>query len=98
MYGPTGIADGQWRIKANQKINNILNRQNIIGFIKKRRNWLGHVERIQEDNSVKKIKRWKSKSRRPIGRPITHWEDDVLGDIRSLNVNNWKKVLQDRDR
>jgi hypothetical protein len=25
-------------------------------------------------------------------------EDDVLGDIRSLNVNNWKKVVQVRDR
>jgi hypothetical protein len=27
----------------------------------------------------------------------TCWEDDVLGDIRRLNVNNWKKVAQDRD-
>jgi hypothetical protein len=40
-------------------------------------------------------------SKRPIGRPKTLWEDDVLGDIRRLNVNNWKKlekVVQDRDR
>jgi hypothetical protein len=36
-------------------------------------------------------------SKRPIGRPKTPWEDDVLGDIRSLNVNNWKKVAQGRD-
>jgi len=35
--------------------------QNVIGFIKKQRlNWLGHVERMAEDNNVKKIKRWKT--------------------------------------
>jgi hypothetical protein len=99
MYGPTRIADGQWRIKTNQEINDILKGQNIIGFINKQRlNWLGHVERMPEDNSVKKIKRWKPMSKRLIGRPKTRWEDDVLGDKRSLNVNNWKKVVQDRVR
>jgi len=36
-------------------------------------------------------------SKRPIGRPKTRWEDDVLEDIRSMNVRNWKKVAQDRD-
>jgi hypothetical protein len=99
IYGPTRIADGLWRIKTNQEINDILKGQNVIGFIKKQRlNWLGHVERMPEVNSGKKFKRWKPMSKRPIGRPETRWEDDVLGDIRSLNVNNWKKVLQDRDR
>ena len=36
-------------------------------------------------------------SKRPIGRPNTRWEDDVLEDIRRINVHNWKKVAQDRD-
>jgi hypothetical protein len=53
---------------------------------------------MPEDNSVKKIKRWKPMSKRPIGRPKTHWKNDVLGDKRSLNINNWKKFVQDRDR
>jgi hypothetical protein len=35
VYGPTRIADVQWRIKTNQEINNILKGQNIIGFVKK---------------------------------------------------------------
>jgi len=52
-----------WGIKTNQEINDILNGQYIIGFIKKQRlNWLGHVERMAEDNNVQKIKRWKSMS------------------------------------
>jgi hypothetical protein len=50
----------------------------IIWFIKKQRlNWLGHVERMTEDNNVQKIKRWKPMSKRPIGRPKTRWEDMI---------------------
>ena len=43
------------------------------------------------------IKRWKPKSKRPIGRPQTRWEDGVLEDIKSMNVRNWKKVVQKRE-
>ena len=82
----------------NQEINYILKGQNIIGFIKKQRlNWLGHVEHMAEDNNVQKIKIWKPMSKRPIGRPKTRWEDDVLEDIKSINISNWKKVAQNRD-
>jgi hypothetical protein len=59
---------------------------------------LGHVEHTTEDNNVKKIKRWKPMSKRPFGRLKLHWEDDDLEDIKSMNVNNWKNVAQNRDR
>ena len=52
---------------------------------------------MAEDNNVQKIKRWKPTYKRPIWRPKTRWEDDVLEDVRSMNVRNWKKVAQDRD-
>jgi len=52
---------------------------------------------MAEDNNVQKIKKWKPMSKRPIGRPKTRWEDEVLEDIKSLNVCNWKKVAQNRD-
>jgi len=98
ILGPTRTADGYWRIKTNQEINDILIGQNIIKFIKKRRlNWLGRVERMAEDNIVQKIKKWEPMSKRPIGRPKTRWENDVLGDIKSINISNWKKVAQNRD-
>jgi len=59
IFGPTWTDDGYWRIKTNQEINDILKGQNIIEFIKKQRlNWLGHVERMAEDNIVQKITRW----------------------------------------
>jgi hypothetical protein len=53
---------------------------------------------MTEDNTVQKIKRWKpNMSKRPIGIPKMRWEDDVLGDVRSMDVRNWKKVAQTID-
>ena len=69
-----------------------------MGLLKKQRlKWLGHVEDMSEDNIVQKIKRWKPLSKRPIGRPKIRWEDDVLEDIRSMNVRNRKNVARKRD-
>jgi len=53
---------------------------------------------MTEDNNVKKVKRWKPMYKRPIGRPKLRCEDDVLEDIKSMNVRNWKNVVQNRDR
>jgi hypothetical protein len=47
---------------------------------------------------VKKIKRWQPMSKRPRGRPKSRWEDDVLEDINSMNLRNWRNVAQDRER
>jgi len=98
IFGPTRTDDRCWRIKTNKEINDTLKGQNVIGFIRKQRlNWLGHVERMAEDNIVQKIKRWKPVSKRPIGRHKTRWEDDVLEDIKGINIRNWEKIAQNRD-
>jgi len=52
---------------------------------------------MAEHNIVQKIERWKPASKRPIGRPKTRWEDDVLEDVKSINISNWKKVVENRD-
>jgi hypothetical protein len=43
---------------------------------------------MAEGNTVQRIKRWKSMSKRPIGRPETRWEDDILEDVKNMNVSN----------
>jgi len=52
---------------------------------------------MAEDKSVQKTECWKPTSKRPTGRPKTRWKDDVLGDKKSINIYNWKKVAQNRD-
>ena len=80
------VLQNRWwllEIKTNHEINDTLKVQNIIWFIKKQKlNWLGHAERMAEDNIVQKIKRWKPMYKRPIGRPKTRWEGDVLEDTK----------------
>jgi len=69
-----------------------------LGLLKKQRLiWLGHVERMAEDNIMQKIERWKPMSKRPIGRPKTRWEVDVLEYIKSVKIRNWQKVEQNGD-
>jgi hypothetical protein len=53
---------------------------------------------MTEDSNVKKIKRWKPMSKRPIGRPKLRWKDDVSEDINSMNLHNWRNAAQDRER
>jgi hypothetical protein len=90
---------GVWRIKTNQELDEIIKLKNIINFIRAQRlSWLGHIERMQGMRMVKAIYSWKPMSRRPIGRPKTHWVDDVRKDIQKLKVPNWKTLAQDRGR
>ena len=66
-------------------------------YLEQRLNWLDHVEHMAEDNILQNITRWKPMSKRPIRRPKIRWEDDVLEDIKSIIISNWKKVAQNRD-
>jgi hypothetical protein len=55
IYGPTK-ENGQWRIKTNAELITKYKSQGIITVIKIRRlEWLGHVIRMDETRSVKKI-------------------------------------------
>ena len=84
IFDPTRTDDGCWRNKTSQEINGILKVQNIIGFIKKQRlNWLGHVERVAEDNIVRQIKRWKpmSKTRGEQCARLYRLNTTILSDI-----------------
>ena len=56
-----------------------------------------YLNRQQYCNFVYHLQVWKPMSKRPIGRPKTRWEYDVLEDIKSINISKWKKVAQNRD-
>jgi hypothetical protein len=57
----------------------------IVNVIKIRRfEWLGHVVRMNETRSVKKISEEKLEGRRGRGRPRLRWINDVEDDVRKL--------------
>jgi hypothetical protein len=55
IYGPVCI-QGEWRLRKNAELNNILGYADLVRFIKSQRlGWLGHVERMEEQRMPKNI-------------------------------------------
>jgi hypothetical protein len=88
IYGPTK-ENGQWRIKTNEELVIKYKSQDIITVITFRR-LDGHVIRMDETRSVKKIFEGKLEGRRGRGRPRLRWTNDVEDDLRKLGVKRWR--------
>jgi hypothetical protein len=59
--------------------------------------WAGHIVRMQDNLSCKKITLDKPEGRRRVGRPILRWMDGVTKDAERLGVRNWRIKARDRD-
>ena len=70
MFGPTKADNGNWRIKTNKELDELIKHRNIINDVKAQRlSWFGHINRMHETCTVKKIYKWKPFTGRPVGRP-----------------------------
>jgi hypothetical protein len=49
--------DQIWRVKSNEKLEELIKLKNIINYIKL--SWFGHVQRMPDTRTVKKIFNWK---------------------------------------
>jgi len=97
IYGPTK-ENGQWRIKMNEELMTKYKAPDIVNVIKIRRSvWLGHVVRMNETRSVKKIFEGKLEGRRGRGRPRLRWINDVEDDLRKLGVKRWRTKALERE-
>jgi hypothetical protein len=83
IFGPTKENKGIWRIKTNMELDELLKHRNIINYVKAQRlSWFGHINRIAETGTVKKIYKWKPFTGRPVGKPKSRWEDFVKNDCK----------------
>ena len=58
IFGPTR-ENQLWRIKTNNKLNKSIKHQNIVNYIKALRlSWFGHVQRMPDFRTAKKIFKW----------------------------------------
>ena len=72
--------------------------QDIVTIIKIRKlEWIGHVIRMNETRSVKKIFEGKLDGRRGRGQPRLRWTDDVEDNLRKLGVKRWRAKALDRE-
>jgi hypothetical protein len=97
MYGPAKENE-LWRIRRNDKLEDIFKGENIVRFIKSQRiRWLGHVKRMQGTANHKKMLYGKLYATRRRGRPKTRWLDDVSADLRKMGINEWRDRARDRE-
>jgi hypothetical protein len=96
IFGPTKEKSGNWRIKTNKELDELIKHRNIINCVKAQRlSWVGHINRMPETSIVKEIYKWKRFARRPVGRPKSGWKDDVREDLKKMKLIKWVQV-QDR--
>ena len=74
---------------------------NIVRMIKSRKmTWAGHVARMGEERGVFRLLVGKPEGRRPLGRPMRSWVDNIRTDLQEVGCGymDWIGLAQDRDR
>jgi hypothetical protein len=97
IFGPTKENNGVWRFKTNVDLDELIKHRNIIKYVKAQRlSWFGHINRLAETGTVKKIYKWKPFTGRPVGRPKCRWGDDVRNGLKNMKLIKWAEQVQDR--
>jgi hypothetical protein len=79
-----------WRIRQNDELEDIIKRENIVGFTKCQGiRWLGHVETMQDTAIPKKMLYVKLYATRRRGRPKMRWLDVSMG-LRKMGISGWR--------
>jgi hypothetical protein len=97
IFGPVENEDGSWRIRMNYQVSELVKNADIVRFIKSRRiAWLGHVTRMDEKRTPKRILECKPICRRIRGRPRKRWIADIEDDIQIMGIRGWRKLFKER--
>jgi hypothetical protein len=86
IFGPKrDEVTGDWRKLHNEELHNLYSSPNIIRMIKSRRmRWAGNVARMGEMRNGYRILVKKPEGKRPLGRPICRWVDNIKMDLREI--------------
>jgi len=97
IYGPAQNEDGSWRIRMNYELNELIGHADIVRFIKSRRiTWLGHVMRMDDKGTPKRILQWKPIGTRTRGRPRNRRIAGIEEDLQIMRVRRWRKQCGER--
>ena len=90
----------EWRKLHNEELRDLYSLPKIVRFVKSGIIRLaGHVARMGEGRGVHRILMGKPEGKRPLGRPIRRWEDNIKMDLQEVRGGgDWMELAQDRDR
>jgi hypothetical protein len=91
------LDQGIWKIRTNQELRELHKDLDRVANIKRKRlEWIGHVVRMDQGRTVKKIFESKPEGSRRKGRSIMKWLEDVEKDLREKKVKRWRLKAVDR--
>ena len=94
IFGPVQNEVGSWRIGTNYELNKLTENADIVRFINSRRiAWLGHVMRMGEKGTPKRILEWKPIGTRIRGRPRKRWFVDIEEDMQIIGNKTVEKAM-----
>lgn len=99
IYGLTS-ENGLWRSKYNHELYQLYKNLPMIDFIRLQRlYWVGHVIKMDEQRTPRRILMGEMEGKKSMERPRRRWQDEIGRDAREmLGVRNWKQAALDRDR
>jgi hypothetical protein len=81
----------------NYKLNELIENADRVRFIKSRRiAWLGHVMRMDDKRTPKRILQWKPIGARTRWRPRKRWIASIAEDLQIMGVKRWRKQRKER--
>jgi hypothetical protein len=81
----------------NYELNKLIENTDIVRFIKSGRiAWLGHVMRMDDNRTPKRILEWKHIGTRIRGRPRKRWIVDINEDIQIMGIRQCRKQCKER--
>jgi hypothetical protein len=98
IFGPVLNEDGSWRIIMNYELNELRENADIVRFTKSRRTaWLGHVKRMDDKRTPKRILEWKPIGTTVRGRPPRkRLIVDIEEDMQIMGIRRWRKQSKER--
>lgn len=90
--------NGTWRRRTNREVLDSLKGKDIAGAVKSQRiRWLGHVQRMPDSRTPKKMMYARLLDTRRQGRPKIKWIEQVKDDLRKLQVKRWWQKVRNRE-
>jgi len=89
----------EWRKLHNEELRDLYSLPKIVRFVKSGIIRLaGHVARMGEGRGVHRILMGKPEGKRPLGRPIRRWEDNIKMDLQEVGGGgDCMELSQNRD-
>ena len=92
------VEKGISKVRTDQELRELYKYLDVVANIKRKRlEWIGHVVRMDQESTVKKIFESKPEGSRRMGRPRMRWLEDAEKCLREIQVRRRRPKSVDRE-